>query len=80
MPKSYKRDLTDEVFGRLTVIEWDEEKSINHNKHHFWICECSCGNKELLSIRQDHLVGNKVVSCGCYQKERQLANKKEIEI
>lgn len=77
MPKSRRRDLTNEVFGRLKVVAWDEEKSLNHNKHHFWFCKCNCENEELLSIRQDHLVGGKVVSCGCYQKERQLDNKKE---
>jgi len=77
LPKTYKRELINEKFGRLTVIEWDKEKSINHNKHHFWFCKCNCGNKEILSIRQDHLISNKIVSCGCYQKERQLANKKE---
>ena len=55
----------------------DKEKSIEHKKHNFWICKCSCENETVLSVRQDHLIGNRIISCGCYQKERQLTNKKE---
>lgn len=32
-----------------------------------WHCECSCGSAK--EVRSDHLIGNKIVSCGCWQKE-----------
>ena len=47
--------------GRLTLIK---EKKENGRK--FFYCKCDCGNEKW--IRADHL--GVVVSCGCYNKER----------
>lgn len=77
MPKTYKKDLTGKNFGRLTVLKWDEEKSINHPKHHFWICQCNCKDKTIVSMRQDHLLSNENISCGCYKHEQLIKAKKE---
>jgi hypothetical protein len=65
-------------FGRLTVLRRNPDKlEFSHGKTKYdkptfrtgyWICQCSCGN--VRSNRLRDLVNNRVVSCGCYQKER----------
>lgn len=47
-----------------------KKKSINNKKHHYWICSCSCERKTIISIRQDHLLSEKIMSCGCYKHEQ----------
>ena len=49
-----KIDLTGQVFGEWTVIEYDKDKK--------WICKCSCG--EVRSINGYDLRAGKSVSCG----------------
>ncbi len=62
------KDLTGQRFGKLIVLELDQEKSTPKRK--FWKCQCDCGN--IKSIRSDSLTSKKAptVSCGCYNKER----------
>ena len=47
MPKAL--DLIGQQFGRLTVIKKDEELS-GKGKGLYWLCKCSCGNPNLISI------------------------------
>ena len=54
-------DLTNQTFGKLTVLEKD--LSQNFKRVH-WICKCECGN--IKSIAGNHLTSGKIVSCGCY--------------
>lgn len=59
-------DLTDQVFGNLTVLERDYEYIKKNNikkKGVYWKCKCQCGN--LITVRSDHLRGSKIQSCGC---------------
>ena len=64
-------------FGRLTILERDNSKPKGHGEPSYWICQCECGNKK--SVRGSHLTGGKIVSCGCYQKERtSQANRKDL--
>ena len=49
------------VFGRLKVINWDENK-------HKWLCECQCGNK--IFVNTNHLNQNHTQSCGCLQRDK----------
>lgn len=56
-------DMTGEVYGRLTVIEY----SHSDGKHSYWKCKCSCGDTALVS--RDALKQGRTVSCGCYKKE-----------
>ena len=42
-------DLIGQVFGKLTVIELDQESSGRRK----WICKCSCGNT--VSVREYNL-------------------------
>ena len=42
------RDLTGDVFGRLTVIELGKlpEKQKGKQRKIRWLCRCSCGKKD----------------------------------
>lgn len=61
-------DRTGSKYGKLTVLELDQQKSTKKRK--FWICICECGNKT--TVLGDNLKGNKTKSCGCLQVENQL--------
>lgn len=50
------------TFGKLTVIDGPIR-----NKRTYWLCRCGCGTEK--AIRQDHLTGGRIVSCGCFRKE-----------
>lgn len=58
-------------FGRLTVLQLDKEKTKETNKTYF-ICQCSCSNKTIISVRCDSLTSKDrpTLSCGCLQKEK----------
>lgn len=61
------RDLTGQVFGRLTVIV---RSGTNKDKKAVWLCRCACGNtKEVLSERL--CLSNNTRSCGCLKTESQ---------
>lgn len=60
-----KIDLTGQKFGRLLVVERDNEKSTP--QHSFYRCLCDCGNYK--SIRIDHLRNGQTKSCGCLNAE-----------
>ena len=60
MPKLI--DLTGKQFGYLKVIKRDENKS---GKYVYWICECQCENKTIVSVRGSNLKSGNTVSCGC---------------
>lgn len=57
-------DLTGKRFGRLIVI-----RRMDHDKwgHSTWLCQCDCGKEKI--IRSDHLLSNKIQSCGCLHNE-----------
>ncbi|MDU2111091.1 MAG: hypothetical protein E7E92_01060 [Clostridiales bacterium] len=57
-------DLTEQVFGKLTVIELDQESSGRRK----WICKCNCGNT--VSVREYNLKSGNTKSCGCTRKEK----------
>lgn len=57
-------DLTNEIIGRLTVIERVE----NIGKCTMWKCKCECG-KEVV-IRQPDLRSGRTQSCGCLHSEQ----------
>lgn len=63
-------DLTDRVFGRLTVLREAPRggKQANYRK---WFCLCSCGVEK--SILQRSLVTAAVRSCGCLLRENSAA-------
>lgn len=64
------KDITGEVFGRLTVVG-----QIGRNKRQetLWSCTCSCGSgKEVITIG-NRLKSGKTKSCGCLKKENGAA-------
>ena len=60
-----REDLTGRRFGRLTVVEF---YGYDRRGRTQWLCKCDCGNTKV--VRAFDLKGGKVVSCGCYWKER----------
>ena len=62
------KDLTGEVFGRLTIIK----RAPNRGRRTYWECECSCGEEK--EVDSDHLVSGHTKSCGCLHKETASIN------
>ena len=58
-------DLTAQVFGRLTLVEFLPGSRSSPGK---WRCRCECG-KEVVVRAADILKGH-TQSCGCYNKQR----------
>lgn len=56
-------DLTNNKYGKLTVIERDKSYTGQHVK---WICQCDCGNT--CSVFGDNLKKLHTTSCGCANK------------
>ena len=60
------RDLRGEKFGRLTV----SEPAPKQGRKLMWLCKCECGIEK--AVRSDHLIGGRIVSCGCYWAQRRV--------
>jgi len=56
---SNRIDLTGQIFGRLTVIEYSHTLSCRA----YWKCLCECGNEKI--IDSGSLKRHKTKSCGC---------------
>lgn len=59
-----RKDLTNNKFGRLTVVSYAGKTKYRHSK---WLCKCDCGNEVIVSgnsLKRGH-----TQSCGCLQKE-----------
>lgn len=70
----FKEDLTGRVYGRLTVIGRDykrEEirKEEGKKAKQYWLCKCSCGNEDIISVEKYKLNSGHTQSCGCYKDE-----------
>ena len=50
------RSLVGKTFGKLKVIQKDEQKSTK--KHTYYLCKCICGNPNFISVRSDHLTSD----------------------
>lgn len=61
--KIFLKDLTNQRFGDLLVLERDRNCSTGKGKFARWICKCNCGN--IVSVRGDHLRDGGTQSCGC---------------
>lgn len=76
----YKEDLTNQIFGKLTVLECDIERSIQHREQYkkkaktFWKCQCECGS--ITSVQTTDLTQGKTTSCGCSRKNESKGVKK----
>lgn len=56
-----RKDLTGNVFNKLTVISYEEESKK-------WLCSCECGGSA--KVKTAALNNGNTKSCGCYQKLR----------
>lgn len=56
-------DLTNEVFGNLTVLH-----EVENAKYKSWFCQCSCGNTK--QIVQQRLRDGSTQSCGCIKPNK----------
>lgn len=61
------KDLTGQVFGRLTVQYCKQRSSRKGNGATVWRCLCDCGNFH--DVRSTHLIQGATKSCGCIHKE-----------
>ena len=76
-------DLTGQTFNRLTVVGRDierDQKERNENGvrsgNAHWLCKCSCGNENLVSVTGYALKSGSTKSCGCLVSETVAARNK----
>lgn len=55
------KELTGQVFGRLTVIQKEESK----RRRSRWLCRCVCGKEKV--VLGSHLRRGAIKSCGCHR-------------
>ena len=67
-------DLTNNVYGRLTVLRKDNERLTNNGS--YWICQCECG--KIKSVRSSSLRRGEIQSCGCLRTEQARLAKERI--
>jgi len=53
------KDITNQKFGRLTVIRF----SFMKGRHSIWECKCKCGN--IINVSSNRLMVGDTKSCGC---------------
>lgn len=68
--KLFLKDLTGQIFGKLTVLERDSSKPMGKACFAYWKCQCACGN--IVSVRGDHLRNGTTKSCGCINSNGEL--------
>ena len=66
--------MTGEKYGRLTVLGkvGKTDRGIT-----LWACRCECGSEK--TVRSDHLREGRVVSCGCFIREKTAQRNKKHE-
>lgn len=73
---SNRKDLTGNVYGELTVLEYSHNDPDSHSP--MWLCRCSCGTEKVIhgyALEHGHYK-----SCGCKHAEKRDAGvKKHIE-
>ena len=64
-----RKDLSGEVFGRLTVVKRCEDYiTAGGNRYSQYLCKCECGNEVM--VRANKLTSSYTNSCGCLRRER----------
>ncbi len=66
MPKNIRIDLTGQVFGRLTVLNYE----YTNRGAAYWKCVCSCGDETVVNSYK--LRSGRTRSCGCLMKEHTM--------
>ena len=65
IPVGRAKDLTGQIFGRLTVLG----RAPADKRYAKWWCICSCEEHNIISVIGSHLLSGATNSCGCYNKE-----------
>lgn len=84
---TYYKDLKGLKFGKLTVLSYEKQISIEKNKNKitnkraYWKCQCDCGN--IIYVASSNLINGHTQSCGCLvskgqQKIKQLLQENNI--
>lgn len=58
------KDISGQVFGRLTVIRYSHR---TENRHSAWVLRCECGKE--ITIPDNNFKSGRTQSCGCLHKE-----------
>ena len=66
----FLKDLSNQDFGYLHVLERDKSKPQGSGYFAYWKCKCKCGN--IVSVRSDHLRDGTTQSCGCLNSSGEL--------
>lgn len=61
------KDMTGQVFGRLTVIERAEDRQDKRRRRVCWLCKCQCGKEHI--AKGEDLRSGRTTSCGCFHRE-----------
>lgn len=69
-------DLTGQKFGRWTVLERAPKPEGNTSTCAFWLCQCECGNKKVVS--SNSLRQGKSLSCGCYNHDSHASKYQDL--
>lgn len=69
-------DLTNQKFGKLTVIKFSHQ----HPKYktRLWLCKCDCGNLKNVFVSTSGLRRHEVESCGCLRSINHRCSKNEL--
>lgn len=70
--KTKVKDLTNNVYGRLTV----KGLAYFKNKRSYWLCSCECGNTTI--VNSHNLVSGNTQSCGCLLNAQRKENGKKM--
>lgn len=65
------KNLLNQKFGKLTVIDLISDKSFH--KQHIWKCKCECGN--ICEINSCSLLSGNTKSCGCEKSINEIGNR-----
>ena len=61
-------DLSNQRFGRLVCVDAESRVVPSGRRQVYWNCICDCGNKT--AVRSQPLKEGRIVSCGCWAKEK----------
>lgn len=67
-----REDLTGQVFGQLTILWLDDERS-KSTGNSYWVCQCSCG--QIVSALAGKLKCGKKLTCGGSKRHRRVPSK-----
>ena len=72
------QDLTDMVFGRLTVLRMKQMPTAQGLMKTYAIAKCECGNEHIATA--SNLKMGTTKSCGCHRSEMMRARRKPMTI